>query len=72
MKKQGPVRPSPSTRALRAKSQGSSRPDGVRGARAMYKKLVAAHPDAHCELDHDSPFQLIVATVLSAQALTCK
>jgi len=38
----------------------------------MYKKLVAAHPDAHCELDHDSPFQLIVATVLSAQALTCK
>lgn len=39
-----------------------------RAARAMYKKLVAAHPDAHCELEHNSPFQLIVATVLSAQS----
>lgn len=29
--------------------------------------LRAAHPDAHCELDHGSPFQLLVATVLSAQ-----
>jgi endonuclease-3 len=34
----------------------------------LYRALVAAHPDAHCELDHASPFQLIVATVLSAQA----
>jgi endonuclease-3 len=39
-----------------------------RAARAMYEKLVSAHPDAHCELDHRSPFQLIVATVLSAQS----
>ncbi|RRD05236.1 endonuclease III [Arachnia propionica] len=30
-------------------------------------RLALAHPDAHCELDHDSPFQLLVATVLSAQ-----
>lgn len=30
-------------------------------------RLRAAHPDAHCELDHDGPFQLLVATVLSAQ-----
>jgi endonuclease-3 len=30
-------------------------------------RLHAIHPDAHCELDHASPFQLIVATVLSAQ-----
>lgn len=30
-------------------------------------RLHAAHPDAHCELDHDGPFQLLVATVLSAQ-----
>ncbi len=29
--------------------------------------LREAHPDAHCELDHASPFQLLVATVLSAQ-----
>ena len=25
-------------------------------------------PDAHCELDHKTPFQLLIATILSAQA----
>jgi endonuclease-3 len=30
-------------------------------------KLREIHPDAHCELDHEGPFQLLVATVLSAQ-----
>jgi endonuclease-3 len=29
--------------------------------------LEAAHPDARCALRHSSPFQLIVATILSAQ-----
>jgi endonuclease III len=29
--------------------------------------LRALHPDAHCELDHASPFQLLCATVMSAQ-----
>jgi len=29
--------------------------------------LFAAHPDAHCELDHDGPYQLLCATILSAQ-----
>jgi endonuclease-3 len=32
-----------------------------------YAKLRELHPDAHCELVHTAPFQLIVATVLSAQ-----
>jgi endonuclease-3 len=30
-------------------------------------KLVKQHPDAQCELYHNSPFQLLVATVMSAQ-----
>ncbi|NLY44272.1 MAG: endonuclease III [Clostridiaceae bacterium] len=30
--------------------------------------LDKTHPDAHCELNHESPFQLLVATILSAQA----
>ncbi len=30
-------------------------------------RLRAIHPDAHCELLHDGPFQLLIATVLSAQ-----
>jgi endonuclease-3 len=33
-----------------------------------YAKLRERHADAHCELDHESPFQLILATVLSAQS----
>ncbi len=38
-----------------------------RRARRMARVLTETHPDAHCELDHDGPLQLAVATVLSAQ-----
>jgi endonuclease-3 len=31
------------------------------------RRLEAMHPDAHCELVHENAFQLLVATVLSAQ-----
>jgi len=38
---------------------------------ARLKKLFAglkkAYPDAHCELNHASPLQLLIATILSAQ-----
>ncbi|MCI6205725.1 MAG: endonuclease III [Corynebacterium glucuronolyticum] len=30
-------------------------------------RLAQNHPDAHCELNYDTPFQLAVATILSAQ-----
>ncbi|MGL5352295.1 MAG: endonuclease III domain-containing protein, partial [Clostridium sp.] len=30
--------------------------------------LKEEYPDAKCELDHGTPFQLLVATILSAQA----
>ena len=33
----------------------------------LYDRLTALYPDAHCELDFASPFQLLVATILSAQ-----
>jgi len=33
----------------------------------MYRALHERYPYAHCELDFDSPFQLLVATILSAQ-----
>lgn len=39
----------------------------VRRARRMNRILAATYPDAHCELDFASPWQLLVATVLSAQ-----
>ena len=34
----------------------------------MARRLAQIHPDAHCELDHSSPLQLAVATILSAQS----
>jgi endonuclease-3 len=33
----------------------------------MARELAVIHPDAHCELDHQGPLQLAVATILSAQ-----
>jgi endonuclease-3 len=35
--------------------------------RTTFEKLRAMHPDARCELEHNGPFQLLCATVLSAQ-----
>ncbi|MFW6204325.1 MAG: endonuclease III [Actinomycetota bacterium] len=39
----------------------------VRRARRMNRELAELYPDAHCELDFASPYQLLIATVLSAQ-----
>jgi endonuclease-3 len=33
----------------------------------IYRRLTKAFPDAHCELNHENPFQLLIATILSAQ-----
>ncbi|QGK71960.1 endonuclease III [Allosaccharopolyspora coralli] len=33
----------------------------------MLRALAEAYPDAHCELDFDTPLELVVATILSAQ-----
>jgi endonuclease-3 len=37
-------------------------------ARRILNGLYKHYPDAHCELDYGSPHELLVATVLSAQA----
>jgi endonuclease-3 len=34
----------------------------------MARVLAETHPDAHCELNHSSPLELAVATILSAQS----
>ena len=36
-------------------------------ATEVMARLKRAHPDAHCELDYETPLQLLVATILSAQ-----
>lgn len=33
----------------------------------ILQRLETAYPDAHCALDHADPYQLLVATILSAQ-----
>ena len=39
----------------------------TRRARRVMRRLSATYPDARCELDFTTPFELIQATVLSAQ-----
>jgi len=36
-------------------------------ARAVAERLAVAYPEAICELDHRNPFELLTATILSAQ-----
>jgi endonuclease III len=51
-------------RALRA---SVADPALRRRARRVYRKLDEMYPDAHCALSHDGAFQLLIATILSAQ-----
>lgn len=44
-----------------------SREEMLRRARLIYARLRREYPDAHCELDFRTPYELIVATILSAQ-----
>ena len=41
--------------------------DAKRHAAQIVRRLKAAYPDARCALDFETPFELLVATILSAQ-----
>ncbi len=41
--------------------------DRTKRARKILGKLKGEYPDAHCALDHRTPFELLAATILSAQ-----
>ena len=73
-----PARPLPSKRArepraptsqTRATKKTRHSSPVTRHARAseLLRILRTTYPDAHCELDHKGPFQLLIATILSAQ-----
>lgn len=36
-------------------------------AQEVYSRLQKVHPDAHCELNHSNAYELLLATILSAQ-----
>lgn len=63
----------PKQRAPTVRRRRPARPRPLRGealrthAREIQRRLAAAYPDAHCELDHRNAFELAVATILSAQ-----
>ncbi len=42
--------------------------DVARRAKTIAARLEKAIPEARCELDHESPYQLLIATILSAQS----
>lgn len=46
----------------------TARPRTAKGrAKVVHERLAGMYPEAICELDHENPFQLLVATILSAQ-----
>lgn len=53
---------------MRLPSTPMGRPRSAKGrAGETNRRLADEYPDAECELDHDGPFQLLAATILSAQ-----
>jgi endonuclease-3 len=54
------------TKANRRPARGKWPPDPAR-VRAIVEGLEELYPDVDCELDRETPFQLVCATILSAQ-----
>ena len=52
---------------IRGRFAAETRLGLVRRARRINRELAEVYPDAHSELDFASPYQLLVATILSAQ-----
>ena len=46
---------------------GESAADRTARTRRILAVLARTYPDAHCELDHANPLELLIATILSAQ-----
>jgi endonuclease III len=60
------LKPKVITKATRRPTRSKWPPDPAR-VRSIVEGLEELYPDVDCELDRDSPFQLVCATILSAQ-----
>jgi endonuclease III len=56
-------KPAPAKKTASAKAPGTD----PKRVRAILQKLDEAYPNATCALKHDNAFQLLIATILSAQ-----
>jgi endonuclease-3 len=61
------ARAKPLGRRTKPKPLPSARRPARERAPEIFARLSAAYPDARCSLDFETPFQLLVATILSAQ-----
>jgi endonuclease-3 len=66
LKAKAPPKPKVITKATRKPRRGGWPPAPER-VRAIVDGLEALYPDVDCELDRETPFQLLCATILSAQ-----
>jgi len=64
--KRAPSRKKPAARKA-TKRRTKRFPPASERAPEIYNRLSAAYPDAKCALDHRNPYELLVATILSAQ-----
>src|SRR5688572_25783578 len=67
--KRRPVPKTPARKARGRKAASRTRRFAPAEQRApeIYRRLEKEYPDARCALDHHNPYELIVATILSAQ-----
>jgi endonuclease-3 len=67
--KRRPVTKTPIRKARGRKATPRARRFAPAGQRApeIFRRLEKEYPDARCALDHRNPYELIVATILSAQ-----
>ena len=63
-----PRQPKPRSPAGGSPRAGARREGDSARVAAIVRGLEALYPTAHCELDFANPFQLLVATILSAQS----
>jgi endonuclease-3 len=57
----------PRKKSKRLATRRIARNDLLAYANEVFSRLKIAHPDAHVELDYETPLQLLIATILSAQ-----
>lgn len=59
--------PKPAKKGARPSMAGARKAPAAQRAPEIFARLRRAYPDAHCALDFRNPYELLVATILSAQ-----